>query len=240
MPRMIWDNVSNLGGDNNPAVTAAPDAQVSFEKVYPTFNAGNWNFSYQNPYTPPPAAQPGYSTMPYQPYPQIQNSPPGGGMAGGSVGGGSSYGGAPAPAPSPRPIISEGDWLNSDSNYQDQTNQLNSALSDFLARLTKQRDNFKEDYNTSLAGLQRNQDRGMLNLGEDFTSRGLANSGLFAQARGQAEQGYTDQRNSANRAFERGNADFTTQEQDKRSSTTQALNNARSQSLARLAAQQAF
>ena len=238
MPRMIWDNVSNLGGDNNPAVTAAPDAQVSFEKVYPTFNAGNWNFSYQNPYTPPPA--PAYYP-PVQQAPAVQqNAPSGGGFAGGGATGGSSYGGGAAPAPSPRPIISEGDWLNSDSNYQDQTNQLNPALSDFLARLTKQRDNFKEDYNTSLAGLQRNQDRGMLNLGEDFTSRGLANSGLFAQARGQAEQGYTDQRNSANRAFERGNADFTTQEQDKRSSTSQALNNARSQSLARLAAQQAF
>ena len=241
MPRMMTD-AGNMGAGSRPTSTASVGGFDLQLPQIPTIQPLNLDFSGLSqikPYSPPPAPAPGYSTMPYNP-PYQGPAIPVGAAPGGANAPSGGFGGAPAPAPAPRPVMSDADWLNSDSTYNDQKNQLNSALTDFLARLTKQRDNFSADYKTSLAGLQRNQDQAGLNLGEDFTSRGLANSGLFGQARNQLNQNFSDQRTAAGNAFSRGMGDFTTQEQDKRSSTNQALNNAKSQSLSRLAASQAF
>lgn len=142
--------------------------------------------------------------------------------------------------PQSQPVMSQDDWLSGDGDYQNQMTQYSTALNDFLARLTRQKNDFTNDYNTAKQGLDRNETQGLQNLGEDFTSRGLANSGLFADSRQKAQQNFTDQRNGMNTARDRAMSDFSTQEQDKRSSTNQALDNAKRASLGRMSTNQMF
>lgn len=191
----------------------------------------NWNYTppAQNTYSPPPGYGGGISN-------QLPATPSYG--IGAPTGGG--YGGAPAPAPQSKPVMSDSDWLAGDSDYQDQMTQYGTALTDFLARLTKQKNDFTQDYNVAKQGLDRNETMGLQNLGEDFTSRGLANSGLFANARKEAQTNFQNQRDGMNTARDRAMADFTSQETDKRNSTKMAQDNARKSSLSRMAMQQAF
>jgi hypothetical protein len=150
------------------------------------------------------------------------------------------YGGAAQPAPQSTPVQSEPDWLAGDGDYQNQLSQYGTALSDFLARLTRQKSDFTNDYNTAKTGLDRNEQQGLQNIGEDFTSRGLANSGLFADSRQKAQQNFTDQRTGMNTARDRAMSDFSTQEADKRASTQQAQDNAKRASLGRMSQNQMF
>jgi len=151
-----------------------------------------------------------------------------------------SYGGGGAPAAQSRPVMSEGDWLSGDGEYQNQMNEFGATLTDFLARLTRQKDEFTQDYDVASKGLERNAAQGLQGVGEDFTSRGLANSGLFANARKEAETGFQNQRDGMNTAKSRAFSDFDTQKRDKEASTEQARGNAKRSSLSRMAMQQAF
>lgn len=205
---------TGVGVPSNPSYDYTPPGGTANAPVY-------------QPYRPP-VQQPRYNPPPATPSFGI-GTPTGGGM-----------GGAPAPAPQPKPIISEGDWLAGDSEYQDQLTQYGTALTDFLARLTKQKTDFTQDYETAKQGLARNETQGLQNLGEDFTGRGLANSGLFANSRKEAQAGFQQQRSGMDTAKNRAMSDFTTQETDKRSSTKQAQDNARKSSLSRLSMNQAF
>lgn len=150
------------------------------------------------------------------------------------------YGGAPQPEPKAAPVMSESDWLAGDSEYQNQLSQFDSSLQDFLGRLATQKSDFTNDYNTAMTGFGRNKDQGMLNLGEDFTSRGLANSGLFNDQRNKTETMFQGQENAMKTSKTRAEADFTNQESDKRKSTDQARGNARLSSLGRMSMKQMF
>jgi hypothetical protein len=136
--------------------------------------------------------------------------------------------------------MSEGDWLAGDGEYQNQMNEFGSTLTDFLARLTRQKDEFTQDYDVASKGLERNAAQGLLGVGEDFTSRGLANSGLFANAKKEAETGFQNQRDGMNVAKSRAFSDFDTQQRDKEASTEQARGNAKRSSLSRMAMNQSF
>jgi hypothetical protein len=151
-----------------------------------------------------------------------------------------SYGGGGSPAPQSKPVMSESDWLAGDSEYQNQLTEFGTTLQDFLTRLTKQRSDFTEDYNTASKGLDRNETQGLLGVGEDFTNRGLANSGLFANSRKEAQTGFQNQRDGMKTAKTRAESDFQTQENDKRSQTDAAKGNAKRSSLSRMAMNQAF
>jgi hypothetical protein len=163
----------------------------------------------------------------------------GGGIAGGFTGGGGG-GGFPQPEPQSRPVLSESDWLAGDVDYQNQLKEYDDTLKDFLARLATQESDFKTDYETAKVGFNRNRDRGLLSLGEDYTSRGLANSGLFANAQNEQQAAYKDQETGLDRANTRGLADFANQRRDKERSTEQAKGNAKLSSLGRMSQNQMF
>jgi hypothetical protein len=150
------------------------------------------------------------------------------------------YGGGSAPEPQAKPVMSETDWLAGDGEYQNQMSEYGNTLTDFLARLTRQRNEFTDDYNVASKGLDRNETQGLLGLGEDFTSRGMANSGLFANSRKEAQTGFQNQRDGMKTAKTRAETDFSTQESDKRKSTESAQNNAKSASLGRMSMKQMF
>lgn len=153
---------------------------------------------------------------------------------------GGGMGGSPAPAPQTRPVMSKGDWLSGDSTYQNQMSEYGSSLNDFLSRLTTQQNDFQADYDVSKQGLARNQASGMQALGEDFTSRGMANSGLFDKAGQEAEANYGRQGSALDTARTRALSDFGNQRKDKEASTEKAKQNARSASLGRMASDQMF
>lgn len=195
----------------------------------------------------PPATPNPYASQPWDaPAPPIQQAPsqiyqgpatPSYGIGTPDSGG---YGGGGIPQAQSRPVMSNDDWLAGDSDYQNQLSQYSTALSDFLSRLATQRNDFKADYDVAKAGLERNAQQGLQNIGEDFTSRGLANSGLFTDSRKKAQQGFEDQRTGMTTARDRALADFSRQEQDKNSSTQMAKDNAMRASLGRMSQQQMF
>lgn len=185
---------------------------------------------------------PAYNTPsnPYYGVPQqqavVQNTPSFG-IGTPTTGG---YGDSPQPAPQAAPVMSESDWLSGDSEYQNQLGQFDSSLQDFLGRLATQKTDFTNDYNTAMTGFGRNQAQGMQNLGEDFTSRGLANSGLFNDQRNKTETMFQGQKDSMTTARDRANSDFQNQELDKRKATDQAKGNAKLSSLGRMSMKQMF
>lgn len=151
-----------------------------------------------------------------------------------------SYGGGGAPAPASKPVMSESDWLAGDTDYQDMTRELDNNLSDFLRRISTQETQFDDDYKLSEQGFERNKAQGMLAVGEDFTSRGLANSGLFNNAKDETESNFIRQGNGMKTAKDRTKADFQTQRDDKNNATRIGKDNAKSDALKRMSMSQAF
>ncbi len=189
-----------------------------------------------------PVPQSQITPNPYNTGPLIRQAPqqpatPNFGI-GGPTGGGMG-GDAPA-APQSKPVMSEGDWLAGDGEYQDQMTEYDNTLKDFLARLTTQESDFDTDFGVAQQGFQKNKERGLLGIGEDFTSRGLANSGMFAQAQNEGQEAFKAQENGLNTSKTRAKADFGTQRQDKQRATDQARGNAKKGSLGRMAMDQAF
>lgn len=198
----------------------------------------------KRPAVPPvstPKAAPKAAPAPYRQAavskPAVQQNTPSFGVGAPSSGG---YGGAPIPEPQAAPVMSEGDWLAGDGEYQNQMGEFDSTLKDFLTRLTTQENDFTTDYNTAKTGLGRNKERGMLNLGEDFTSRGLANSGMFNDERETVGQNFKDQETGLDNAKSRAFADFGNQRNDKTAATDQAKGNAKRSSLGRMSMAQQF
>ena len=131
-------------------------------------------------------------------------------------------------------------WLAGDSTFQGQQNDYNSQLTQFLSRLQQQKDDYNTDFQTAQNAFNRNKDQNLLALGEDWTSRGMANSGLFNQARDLANTNYTAQQNGMDTANKRALSNFDQQGNDRKSEIAQAIENARQNSLSRMAANQMF
>lgn len=188
---------------------------------------------------PAPAYQAPYQA-PYQPPAQnnfVGNNTPSYGVGTPDSGG---YGGTPQPEPQPKPVMSEGDWLAGDGEYQNQMTEYDNTLKDFLSRLATQKSDFQTDYNTANRGMAQNKERGMQNLGEDFTSRGLANSGLFNHSRDESLANYKQQQDGLDSAKTRAFSDFSQQGTDKQKATDQAKGNAKRSSLGRMSMAQQF
>jgi hypothetical protein len=136
--------------------------------------------------------------------------------------------------------MSDADWLAGDTEYQNEIKGYDDTLKDFLARITTQETDFKGDYDTALRGFGRNRAKAELGLGEDYTARGLANSGMFGQATREQYAQFEDQKKGMTTAKDRGLADFQNQRSDKERATGTQKGNARRASLARMAQKQEF
>lgn len=196
------------------------------------------------PRTPSSYIAPIPNYAPPQPQAPANTNWGGGGIASGGGGGGmanpgASGAGAAPSTPAPKPM-SEGDWLAGDTEYQNELTGYDNTLKDYLARILTQEEDFKTDFGTAMKGFGRNRDRSLLGLGEDFTSRGLANSGMFADSQQKANTQFEEQENGLELSKTRGLADFGTQRSDKKRSTETQKGNARRSSLARMAQKEQF
>lgn len=74
------------------------------------------------------------------------------------------------------------DWLTGDTTYQDQQAQLRRAYADFQATQNLNKNNYELSYAQQLRDLGQQKEQGFTNLEDDYASRGLLKSGVYAKA----------------------------------------------------------
>ena len=171
----------------------------------------------------------------------------GGGFVGGGGGGGSF---SAASAPAPAPVMSDDDWLGSDSGYLATIAALNSKLKGFETETEAKKSKGVQDFDTSLSRLGwlkdkndwSNEDRttafgnSFQSLLGDFASRGLLQSSLYDQANTDLTSEFNRQKtdmDSNQKSFLDEIARALSQTQTE---TTQSKDQARLEALARRAA----
>lgn len=103
----------------------------------------------------------------------------------------------------PNPI-SRQKYLAGDVAYNDYLSQSKRQLADMRAQQYAQTQQQEMDYESQKTMLGQNQERDLAALLEDYAGRGLAQSGLYADAYGDLNQNYSDQfgaLDNANTAF---------------------------------------
>lgn len=122
----------------------------------------------------------------------------GGGGAGGGTGSNSSgyIGNLAAPVQSAPPPMSLDDFVAQDTAYQSQLAALSKAFTDYQSQQEQAKTGYLTNYGTDRDALERNRVNAMSELENDFASRGLLQSGLYADSRADLTGDY-DRRNSA-------------------------------------------
>ena len=104
----------------------------------------------------------------------------GGGYSGGGGSYGSSSGGQISPSIQPPAAPSLADFLSSDSVYAQQIAALDKAKKDYMAQQGQAKTQYLTGYTSDLNTLGQNRQDALSNLENDFASRGLLQSGLYA------------------------------------------------------------
>lgn len=107
---------------------------------------------------------------------------------------------APPPAANPGPITpvkppppSINAYLAGDSTYQGQLSQFHNALAQFLAQEKTNKSRITTDYNTANKALNDQRSLDLKNIQDDYASRGLLTSGLFAGANSDYQKNFLQQ-----------------------------------------------
>lgn len=112
----------------------------------------------------------------------------------------------PTPKPAAPAVPTIDQWLAKDAVYNQQKNAFNKALADYLAQYNNQQNQYTTDFNANLGNIGKDQELQRKALEDDYASRGLMNSGLFADALNQFNTGYDERRT----AMETAKANFLT------------------------------
>lgn len=149
-----------------------------------------------NPYIAPPAAPSPAAptnwaprpapTIPRQQYSPVNNSP----AIGGGGGGGGPVTEPAKPAPSPADISK---MAEVDSTFMDQKSAIANALKKYILDSDRQKGNLERDAGVATDGIERNRTVGLTGLSEDFSARGLGNSGMFRDQLDKADGQYDKQ-----------------------------------------------
>lgn len=138
--------------------------------------------------------------------------------------------------PPPKPP-SEKEWLAGDSAYQDQISEYEKALQDFVARIAERESEIKQDADLAIKANQRNQTLGLNSNAEDFASRGMINSGLFADSAEKLSDRYNEARGSIETNRGRQIGAMADERETYKRENELGRNNARRQALQRMALQ---
>ena len=87
----------------------------------------------------------------------------------------------PAPPPPPKPP-SINEWLAGDTVYKQQTDASQKALADYIAQMTGQQNSYNTEYQRNLGNLGDAEKLATTDTENDYSSRGLTNSGLYLKA----------------------------------------------------------
>jgi hypothetical protein len=98
----------------------------------------------------------------------------------------------PSPKPNPKPPSIK-NFLAGDDIYQQSLRGGQRSLSDFLSDLTRREGEAKTSFGQTEGLLEQDRDRQLQRMRDEFASRGLLHSGLFAQERGEFEEDFGSQ-----------------------------------------------
>lgn len=131
----------------------------------------------------------------------VRPSGNGGGGGGGyssrnTNGVGSSSTGAVVPKVAAPVVPSDTDWLKTDSTYLQQSAALKKALQDYTLQQGQAKTGYETNYASDLNAWGTNQKAALGDLENDYASRGLLNSGLYADSLATTNNDW-DQRKSA-------------------------------------------
>lgn len=157
----------------------------------------------------------------------------GGGSGGGrNNGGGGGGGGAPS---KPKAPGIKG-YLAGDSAYQSGVSGQNRALKDYFAEINRRRGEATTQYGQTKASMERDRVRQLDDIRQEFASRGLIQSGLFADEQGKFQQQFTDQLNSLDAQQKALLADLLSQQTNYQREHDMTVEQLRQEALARRAA----
>lgn len=150
--------------------------------------------------------------------------------------GGGNGGFNPTPAPKPRPIPSINAFLAGDSTYQGALSGQKRTLADYLSELARRRTEAGTQYNQTRSSMMHDRDQQLSDLKDEFASRGLIQSGLYADEQGKFQKQFTDQLNALGQQQNGLLADLLSQQNNYQRENDLALQQAKQEALARRAA----
>lgn len=132
-----------------------------------------------------------------------------GGQGGSPVG--SNRTGTIAPTvPAPPPMSLE-QWLarGNDTVFSGQEAAYKRALADYAAQFKNEQDKYGQEYDASLGKVKIDEDTGFKNMQDDYASRGLLQSGVYANALNEFQNSFKTRRDDLARARDAYLADLT-------------------------------
>lgn len=111
---------------------------------------------------------------------------------------------APITQPAPPAAPSVDDWLAGDSTFQSQNNALAKAWADYQNNAKMQTDQYNNQYGQNVDAMNKQKDLDAHSLEDDYASRGLLTSGLYAKANTDFLTSYADKQ----KTLDTGKADF--------------------------------
>lgn len=110
--------------------------------------------------------------------------------------------GSVAPSVPAPPPMSIDEWLakGNDTTYSGQRSAYEKALADYAAQYKSEQDKYSNEYNASLAKMQQDNTLGAKDLENDYASRGLLTSGVYANALNEYQNSYQTKLSDLSRA----------------------------------------
>lgn len=127
-------------------------------------------------------------------------------------------------------------WLANDTTYQATINALNKALADYKARMNQQRGQYDTEYNMNLGNLNTSRRAAVDDQQNDFASRGVLRSGVYAKSLGELSSDYDARRNALDTGRANYRADLSSALRDFQTEQALAKQNARQNAINRRAA----
>lgn len=158
----------------------------------------------------------------------------GSGNFGGGGSGGGSFGGSSGPAPLKSPSI--GDYLGTDSVYQQAVRGGKRSLSDFLSEIGRREGEAGTQYTQTTENMERDRMQQLADMREEFASRGLIQSGLYGEEQGKFQTQFMTQLNALKQQQAALLADLLSQKTNYQRENDLALESAKQEALARRAA----
>lgn len=140
------------------------------------------------------------------------------------------------PAPTPKPISLD-DWLAKDTAFQSSKSNYQRALDDYMAQMQAEQGKYNNEYTSGLNKLNVEKGDAQTALNDDYASRGLLNSGLYATALNDFQQNYATKQGDMERAKSAYFNDLNTDKTNFQTQQSLELDKAKQAAAARRAAQ---
>lgn len=139
--------------------------------------------------------------------------------------------------PAAKPVVpSIAAYLGTDSIYQDTLRGSKRTLADYLSELGRRKGEATTQFEDTQAGMERDRVQQLKDLENEYASRGLINSGLYAEEQGDFQENYMTQLQALQKQQAALLADLVTQQTNFQREQELANERARQEAIARRSA----